>query len=155
MFQLHRRRKLEFFSKSRVAHHWLTAAITTSNPSKTGTMIVGTSQSLNGALSIIAYPLKKKARQSAGLSSAQKGKLLLLRLLVAGLAITLVLLRGRLGLAWRDGLGGFIGSLRLCAHSISSKKYLKPIFQVHNTDRIRFQNYNDHPVINIALNSIS
>ena len=66
-----------------------------------------------------------------GSPSAQKGKLLLLcRLLGARLAITLVLLRGGLGLARRGGLGGFIRALLLIGHSISLHKNLKSIFQV-------------------------
>lgn len=87
------------------------------SPKRIGSTIGGTSHSDSLALAeSILTSSQKKSPAGAGLSSAQKGKLLLWRLLGAWLAIALVLLRGRLDLARRDGLGGFIGGLFRIGH---------------------------------------
>ena len=81
-----------------------------------------------------------KARQKPGVPSARKGqlfllparrgRLLLLRRLFRGLlAVALVLLGHRLGLARCRGLRGFVGTLLLIGHSISFRGNLKSIFR--------------------------
>jgi hypothetical protein len=102
-----------------------------SNPNRTGTRIGGTSHGLMRSMSAMCRSLQKKSLASARLQSSQSGELLLL-LGLAGvlLDIALVLLRGGLGLARRDGLGGFIGTLLLVGHKYSFCKSKNTIFKV-------------------------
>jgi hypothetical protein len=133
VLDLHGRGKPQLPPEFHEAHHRVTDMAANSDPNRTGTRIGGTSHGLMRSMNAMCRSLQKKSLARARLPSSQSGELLLLFGLAGVLLdIALVLLRGRLGLARRDGLGGFIGTLLLVGHKVfpfaNPKNYFRDTF---------------------------